>query len=92
MIIAIDGPSGVGKGTVARAVAAALGYRHVDTGAMYRAVAWRAIHDGQSFDDEEALAALGIVGPTRMDYPTTMASVRAVARYVSEILDANQAT
>ena len=42
-VIAIDGPSGVGKGTVARAVAAALGYRHVDTGAMYRAVAWRAL-------------------------------------------------
>jgi heat-inducible transcriptional repressor len=36
---------------------------------------------------EEALAALGIVGPTRMDYPSTMASVRAVARYVSKILD-----
>jgi heat-inducible transcriptional repressor len=37
--------------------------------------------------DEEALAALGIVGPTRMDYPGTMAAVRAVARYVSRILD-----
>jgi heat-inducible transcriptional repressor len=36
---------------------------------------------------EEALATLGIVGPTRMDYPGTMASVRAVARYVSRILD-----
>jgi heat-inducible transcriptional repressor len=33
-----------------------------------------------------------VLGPTRMDYPTTMASVRAVARYVSEILDENQAT
>jgi cytidylate kinase len=43
LIIAIDGPSGAGKGTVARAVAAALQYRHVDTGAMYRAVAWRAV-------------------------------------------------
>ena len=36
---------------------------------------------------DEALAALGIVGPTRMDYPGTMAAVRAVARYVSRILD-----
>jgi heat-inducible transcriptional repressor len=36
---------------------------------------------------EEALATLGIVGPTRMDYPGTMAAVRAVARYVSKILD-----
>ncbi|MEZ5290541.1 MAG: (d)CMP kinase [Vicinamibacterales bacterium] len=42
VVIAVDGPSGAGKGTVARAVARALGYRHVDTGAMYRAVAWAA--------------------------------------------------
>ncbi|KRB45150.1 heat-inducible transcriptional repressor HrcA [Terrabacter sp. Root181] len=40
----------------------------------------------------ERVASLGVLGPTRMDYPTTMASVRAVARYVSEILDENQAT
>ena len=45
LIIAIDGPSGAGKGTVARAIAGALGYRHVDSGAMYRAVGWKALHD-----------------------------------------------
>jgi cytidylate kinase len=38
LVIAIDGPSGAGKGTVALALAARLGYRHVDSGAMYRAV------------------------------------------------------
>jgi len=54
-VIAIDGPSGVGKGTVARAIAAALGYRHVDTGAMYRAVAWRAGQLGVDLDDEAAV-------------------------------------
>ena len=43
LTIAIDGPSGVGKGTIARRVAARLGYRHLDTGAMYRAVAWAAV-------------------------------------------------
>ncbi len=58
LIIAIDGPSGVGKGTVARALAARLGYRHVDTGAMYRAVGWKARHDGVPLDDDEALARL----------------------------------
>jgi CMP/dCMP kinase len=58
LIIAIDGPSGVGKGTVARAVAVALGYRHVDTGAMYRAVAWRAVQDGIPLDDEPQMAGL----------------------------------
>lgn len=52
-VIAIDGPSGVGKGTVARAVAAALGCRHIDTGAMYRAVAWRALQSGLDLDNEE---------------------------------------
>jgi cytidylate kinase len=58
LIIAIDGPSGAGKGTVARAVAAALGYRHIDSGAMYRAVGWQAAHTGIAFDDEEALRTL----------------------------------
>jgi cytidylate kinase len=59
LIVAIDGPSGAGKGTVARAVAAQLGYRHVDTGAMYRAVAWLALHDGVDASDEAAVAAIG---------------------------------
>jgi cytidylate kinase len=58
VVIAIDGPSGAGKGTVARAVAARLQYRHVDTGAMYRAVAWRANHLGLNLADAEAVAAL----------------------------------
>jgi cytidylate kinase len=57
-VIAIDGPSGVGKGTVARAVAAALGYRHVDTGAMYRAVAWRAQQLAIDLDDEDAVVTV----------------------------------
>ena len=57
-VIAIDGPSGVGKGTVARALAAALGYRHIDTGAMYRAVAWRAQQLGLDLDDEAAVSGV----------------------------------
>jgi cytidylate kinase len=58
LTIAIDGPSGAGKGTVARAIAQALGYRHVDSGAMYRAVGWKALRDGVPIDDEAALEAL----------------------------------
>ena len=58
LIIAIDGPSGAGKGTVSSALAKALGYRHVDTGAMYRAVAWKAEHDGVPLDDDAAVSAL----------------------------------
>jgi cytidylate kinase len=58
IIVAIDGPSGAGKGTIARAVAARLGYRHIDTGAMYRALAWKAVHEGVALTDEAAVAAL----------------------------------
>lgn len=56
LIIAIDGPSGAGKGTVARAVASRLAYRHVDTGAMYRAVAWKALQEAIDLRDELAVA------------------------------------
>src|SRR5512138_1248926 len=58
LIVAIDGPSGAGKGTVARAVAQSLRYRHVDTGAMYRAVAWRALQEGIDLSVESSVAAL----------------------------------
>lgn len=58
LIIAIDGPSGAGKGTIARAVASRLAYVHIDTGAMYRAVAWKARHEGLELADEAAVAGL----------------------------------
>ena len=57
-VVAIDGPSGAGKGTVARAVAESLRWRYVDTGAMYRAVAWKAQREGRSLDDEAAVAVV----------------------------------
>jgi len=58
LIVAIDGPSGAGKGTIARALAARLRYRHIDTGAMYRAVAWKALQDRIDLADEERVAGL----------------------------------
>lgn len=57
MVVAIDGPAGAGKSTVARAVADALRFTFVDTGAMYRAVALVALEDGIALDDGAALAA-----------------------------------
>jgi cytidylate kinase len=58
LVVAIDGPSGSGKSTVARRVATALELRYLDTGAMYRAVTWLALHDGADLSDGEALTAL----------------------------------
>jgi cytidylate kinase len=58
IIVAIDGPAGAGKSTIARAVASALGAVYIDTGAMYRAVALLAIRGGKELDDESALTEL----------------------------------
>src|SRR5688500_18148937 len=60
MVIAIDGPSGAGKGTLARTVAERLGYKHIDTGAMYRAVAWKAVQDGLPLDDDDIVSGLAV--------------------------------
>jgi cytidylate kinase len=65
LIIAIDGPVGSGKSTLARRVAELLGYSYLDSGAMYRALAWKALRSGLPFDDPERLAALA--GGTRID-------------------------
>jgi cytidylate kinase len=56
--IAIDGPSASGKSTVARRVAAALGWLYVDSGAVYRGVTWQALRRGVKTDDGEALSAM----------------------------------
>jgi len=58
MIIAIDGPAGAGKSSVARALALRLGFRYLDTGAMYRALTWLALHHGVDLGDVTALVAL----------------------------------
>lgn len=58
MIIAIDGPSGAGKSSVSVEVARILGFSCLDTGAMYRAIAWQAVQDGVEFDDEAKLGEI----------------------------------
>ena len=63
MIVAIDGPAGAGKSSVARALADRLGFRYLDTGAMYRALTWLALHEGIALDDGPALQALALGYP-----------------------------
>jgi len=58
MKIAIDGPAGAGKSTLARALASRLGYIYIDTGAMYRALAWKALQAGLDLNDATALSTL----------------------------------
>jgi cytidylate kinase len=58
LVVAIDGPGGSGKSTVAREVARRLGWAHLDTGAMYRAVTWAVLRDGIDPADGAAVAAL----------------------------------
>ena len=53
-VIAIDGPAGAGKSTIAKLVAGKLGYIYIDTGAMYRSVAWKFLQSGEAFSPELA--------------------------------------
>lgn len=67
MIVAIDGPAGAGKSTVARALAVRLGFRYLDTGAMYRALTWLAMQRGLDLGDDAALAGLAREEPVVFD-------------------------
>jgi CMP/dCMP kinase len=63
MIVAIDGPAGAGKSTVARRLAERLGFHYLDTGAMYRALTWLALEDGIDLEDGDALGRLARAKP-----------------------------
>jgi CMP/dCMP kinase len=67
MIVAIDGPAGAGKSTVASRLAERLGFRYLDTGAMYRALTWLAMHDAIPLDQGERLGDLARDNPVELD-------------------------
>lgn len=67
MIVAIDGPAGAGKSTVARRLAERLGFRYLDTGAMYRAVTWLALQRALDLEDGSALGVLAEGHPVDLD-------------------------
>ena len=67
MIVAIDGPAGAGKSTVARELAVRLGFRYLDTGAMYRALTWLAMREGLPLAEGPGLGELARSQPVRFD-------------------------
>ena len=85
-IVAIDGPSGVGKSSVSKAVAHALGLPHIDTGAMYRAIALRAMRENVALDDEETLSRLASSSRIRFDASSTDPRLLLDEEDVSELI------
>ncbi|MGB2952119.1 MAG: (d)CMP kinase [Gaiellaceae bacterium] len=67
MIVAIDGPAGAGKSTVARRLAERLGFRYLDTGAMYRALTWLALREGMPLGVGDPLGRLAADHPVSFD-------------------------
>jgi cytidylate kinase len=67
VIVAIDGPAGAGKSTVARSLAARLGFRYLDTGAMYRALTWLAKNENVPLDKGARLGELAHANPISFD-------------------------
>lgn len=66
LVVAIDGPSGTGKSTISKRLAADLGLAYLDTGAMYRALTWWCLHHHVDLSDTEAVAARARTLPLRM--------------------------
>jgi cytidylate kinase len=92
IVVAIDGPAGSGKSTTARLVAARMGYRHIDTGAMYRAVALEALRSGT--DPEDAAACAGLAESIQIRFEESPGGQRVICggRDVSEEIRSPEVT
>jgi len=84
MIVAIDGPAGAGKSTVARQLAERLGFRYLDTGAMYRALTWLALLWEVPLDDETKLAELARGYPVTFEDEDVLIAGHAVTKEIRD--------
>src|SRR5437868_11564371 len=89
LAIAIDGPAGAGKSTLASRIARKLGYLNIETGAMYRALALKAIDSDTSFDDEAALIRLAessqIILEPRLDGNRVLLDGRNISERIRQL-------
>ena len=83
MVIAIDGPAGVGKSTVAKLLAARLGFLYLDTGALYRAIAWKTLHSRIGLSDHEKIVTM---------LPTTSIEMRFDNKAMQVLVDGEDIT
>lgn len=85
LIIAIDGPAGAGKSTVAKLAAQKLNYTYIDTGAMYRAVAWQALHEGVEPNNRE-IAGLARKLDVKLSYVDGKTKVAVAGQDITEAI------
>lgn len=86
LVITIDGPAGSGKSTVARELSNRLSYMYLDTGALYRAVAWQVFNTGISIDDEKAIVNLCMKGSMQLKQEKNLTRIIFDERDISDEL------
>ncbi|UTX33815.1 (d)CMP kinase [Micrococcus luteus] len=92
LVVAVDGPSGSGKSSVSKAVARRLGAAYLDTGAMYRAVAWHCLHEGVDLADAEAVAAAAVAMELDQSTDPDVEAVRVGGTDVTEAIRGPEVT
>ena len=92
LVVAVDGPSGSGKSSVSKAVARRLGAAYLDTGAMYRAVAWHCLHEGVDLADAEAVAAAAVAMDLDQSTDPDVEAVRVGGTDVTEAIRGPEVT
>ncbi|MCV7665777.1 cytidylate kinase [Micrococcus sp. KT16] len=92
LVVAVDGPSGSGKSSVSKAVARHLGAAYLDTGAMYRAVAWHCLHEGVDLADAEAVAAAAVAMDLDQSTDPDVEAVRVGGTDVTEAIRGPEVT